>query len=66
MFNPEQKHKRLIVEGFGSCDIKQQLTWQTLTLDMEGDLPIRLDSLKIYVEDTDRNGEIYIDSINFV
>lgn len=66
VFNPEQKHKRLIVEGFGSCDIKQQLTWQTLTLDMEGDLPIRLDSLKIYVEDTDRNGEIYIDSINFI
>ena len=66
IFNPEQKHKKLIVEGFGEADIKQQLTWQTVTLDYEEEGPISLTSLKIYIEDSDRNGEIYIDSISFV
>lgn len=66
VFNPEQKKKKLIVEGFGQAEIRQQLNWQTLTLDYEEDGPIKIDTLKIYIEDSDRAGEIYIDSINFV
>ena len=50
----------------GEAEIKQQLTWQTITLEYSEDGPIRLNSLRIYIEDKDRNGEIYIDSINFI
>lgn len=66
VFNPEQKRKRLRVEGFGDAEIRQQLTWQTLTLDYEGEGPISFDSLRFYISDSDRNGEIYIDNIRFV
>ena len=66
VFNPDQKKKKLIVEDFGEAEIKQQLTWQTITLDYSEDGPIRLNSLRIYIEDKDRNGEIYIDAINFI
>ena len=66
IFNPDQKKKKLIVEDFGEAEIKQQLTWQTITLDYSEDGPIRLNSLRIYIEDKDRNGEIYIDAINFI
>ena len=66
VFNPDQKKKKLIVEDFGEAEIRQQLTWQTITLDYSEDGPIRLNSLRIYIEDKDRNGEIYIDAINFI
>ena len=66
VFNPDQKKKKLIVEDFGEAEIKQQLTWQTITLDYSEDGPIRLNSLRIFIEDKDRNGEIYIDAINFI
>lgn len=66
IFNPDQKKKKLIVEDFGEAEIKQQLTWQTITLDYSEDGPIRLNSLRIYIEDKERNGEIYIDAINFI
>ena len=66
VFNPDQKKKKLIVEDFGEAEIRQQLTWQTITLDYSESGPIRLDSLRIYIEDKDRNGEIYIDAINFI
>lgn len=66
IFNPDQKKKKLIVEDFGEAEIKQQLTWQTITLDYSEDGPIRLKSLRIYIEDKERNGEIYIDAINFI
>ena len=66
IFNPDQKKKKLIVEDFGEAEIRQQLTWQTITLDYSEDEPIRLNSLRIYIEDKDRNGEIYIDAINFI
>ena len=66
IFNPDQKKKKLIVEDFGEAEIRQQLTWQTITLDYSEDGPIRLNSLRIYIEDKDRNGEIYIDAINFI
>lgn len=66
VFNPDQKKKKLIVEDFGEAEIKQQLTWQTITLDYSEDGPIRLNSLRIYIEDKERNGEIYIDAINFI
>ena len=66
VFNPDQKKKKLIVEDFGEAEIRQQLTWQTITLDYSEDGPIRLNSLRIFIEDKDRNGEIYIDAINFI
>ena len=66
IFNPDQKKKKLIVEDFGEAEIRQQLTWQTITLDYSEDGPIRLNSLRIYIEDKERNGEIYIDAINFI
>ena len=67
VFNPEQTKKKLRVEGFkGEGDIKQQLTWQTIILDYEGEGNIKLDELKIYIEDSSRNGEIYIDNIIFI
>ena len=67
VFNPEQTKKKLRIDGFkGEADIKQQLTWQTLILDYEGEGNIKLDELKIYIEDTSRNGEIYIDNIIFI
>ena len=66
VFNPDQKKKKLIVEDFGEAEIRQQLTWQTITLDYSEDGPIRLNSLRIYIEDKERNGEIYIDAINFI
>ena len=67
VFNPEQTKKKLRIEGFkGEADIKQQLTWQTLILDYDGPGDIKLDSLRIYIEDSGRNGEIYIDNIIFI
>ena len=67
VFNPEQTKKKLRIEGFkGEADIKQQLTWQTLILDYEGEGNIKLDELKIYIEDSSRNCEIYIDNIIFI
>ncbi|MBQ2066980.1 MAG: hypothetical protein II496_05605, partial [Clostridiales bacterium] len=51
IFNPDQKKKKLIVEDFGEAEIRQQLTWQTITLDYSEDGPIRLNSLRIYIED---------------
>ena len=66
VFNPDQKKKKLIVEDFGEAEIKQQLTWQTITLEYSEDGPIKLDKLRIFIEDKERNGEIYIDSINFI
>jgi len=67
VFNPEQTKKKLRIDGFkGTADIRQQLTWQTLILDYEGEGNIILNDLKIYIEDTSRNGEIYIDNIIFI
>ena len=67
VFNPEQTKKKLRIDGFkGEADIRQQLTWQTLILDYEGEGNIKLDELKIYIEDSSRNGEIYIDNIIFI
>ncbi|MBO7451949.1 MAG: hypothetical protein J6U54_16515, partial [Clostridiales bacterium] len=67
VFNPEQSKKKLRIEGFkGEAEIRQQLTWQTLILDYEGEGNIKLDELKIYIEDASRNGEIYIDNIIFI
>ena len=67
VFNPEQSKKKLRIDGFkGEADIRQQLTWQTLILDYEGEGNIKLDELKIYIEDPSRNGEIYIDNIIFI
>lgn len=65
VFNPEQKKKKLRVDGFGEAEIKQQLTWQTLVLPYKGEGDIVLDSLKFYIEDVARDGEIYIDNIRF-
>ena len=65
IFNPEQKRKRLRVEGFGEGEIKQQLTWQTIALDYKGEGDIVIDHLRFSIEDTDRNGEIYVDNIRF-
>lgn len=67
VFNPEQKTKKLRIEGFvGEGQIKQQLTWQTIILDYAGDGNIVLDKLHILIEDSSRNGEIYIDNIIFI
>ncbi len=67
VFNPEQTKKKLRIDGFkGTADIRQQLTWQTLILDYEGEGNIILNDLRIYIEDTSRNGEIYIDNIIFI
>ena len=67
VFNPEQNKKKLRIEGFkGEGDIKQQLTWQTIILDYDDPGDIKLDSLKIYIEDSARSGEIYIDNIIFI
>ncbi len=67
VFNPEQTRKKLRIDGFkGEAEIKPQLTWQTLILDYEEDGNIKLDELKIYIMDSSRNGEIYIDNIIFI
>lgn len=67
VFNPEQKTKKLRIVGFkGEAQIKQTLTWQTLILDWEGEGVISLDKLQILIEDSARNGEIYIDNIIFI
>ena len=66
VFNPEQRRKRLICSGFGESEIKQQLSWQKIVIPYEGEGPISLNELKIMIEDSDRVGEIYIDSIGFV
>ena len=66
VFNPDQKKKKLIIEDFGEAEIRQQLTWQTLVLNYNDEGPIRFSKLRIFIEDNDRNGEIYVDSINFI
>lgn len=65
VFNPEQKKKKLKVDSFGECEIRQQLTWQTLTLEYRGEGDIVIDHLRFLIEDSDRNGEIYVDNIRF-
>ena len=66
VFNPDQKKKKLIIEDFGEAEIRQQLTWQSIVLNYNDEGPIRFSKLRIFIEDNDRNGEIYIDSINFI
>ena len=65
VFNPEQRRKRLICSGFGDAEIKQSLAWQKIVIPYEDEGPISLSELKIMIEDSDRIGEIYIDSISF-
>lgn len=65
IFNPEQKKKKLRVDGFGEAEIRQQLTWQTLVLEYRGEGDMVIDHLRFCIEDTDRNGEIYVDNIRF-
>ena len=67
VFNPEQKKKKLRIEGFyGEAEIRQQLTWQTIKMTYATNDDIVLSKLKITIEDTARNGEIYIDNIRFI
>ena len=66
VFNPEQRRKKLKVENFGECEIRQDLTWQTLKFRYTGKDHISLESLKFLLTDTERSGEIYIDNIRFV
>ena len=66
VFNPEQRRKKLIVEDFGECEIRQDLTWQTLVFEYKKEGHISIESLKFQISDTERNGEIYIDNIRFV
>lgn len=67
VFNPEQKKKKLRIEGFyGEADIHQQLTWQTITFAYSSEGPIILDKLRFTIEDSARNGEIYFDNIRFI
>jgi len=66
VFNPEQRRKRLSIENFGECDIRQELTWQTLTFEYEGEGHISLKSMQFRITDPERAGEIYIDNIRFV
>ena len=65
VFNPDTVRKNLKIEGFGEAEIRQQLNWQTLVFNYKNGEDITLNSLKILVEDTSRNGEIYIDNIRF-
>ncbi|MBR6880273.1 MAG: hypothetical protein IKN14_04245 [Clostridiales bacterium] len=65
IFNPDTVKKTLTVEGFGSKEIKQQLTWQTLVFAYEGEGDISIESLKFRIEDSSKNGEIYVDNIRF-
>lgn len=65
VFNPDTQKKTLKAEGFGEQEIKQQLTWQTLVFSYKGEGDIELSSLKFRIEDSARNGEIYIDNIRF-
>ncbi|MCQ2528483.1 MAG: hypothetical protein MJ108_05115 [Saccharofermentans sp.] len=65
VFNPDTVRKNLKIEGFGEAEIRQQLNWQTLVFNYKQNEDIVLDSLKIYIEDISRNGEIYIDNIRF-
>ena len=55
----ERRHSTL-------AEIRQQLNWQTIVLNYNDEGPIKFSKLRIYIEDNDRNGEIYIDSINFI
>lgn len=66
VFNPEQRRKQLAVEGFGECEIRQDLTWQTLTFNYKGEGSISISELKFTITDSERNGEIYFDNIRFI
>ncbi|MCQ2531831.1 MAG: hypothetical protein MJ093_03890 [Saccharofermentans sp.] len=66
VFNPDTVRKSIKIENFGDAEVRQQLTWQTLVFNYKPNEDyITLDSLKITVEDSSRNGEIYIDNIRF-
>ena len=65
VFNPDTQKKQLKIEGFGSAEIKQQLTWQTLVFSYLREGDITIDSLKFTLGDSEKNGEIYIDNIRF-
>lgn len=65
VFNPDTVRKVLKIEGFGEAEIKPQLNWQTLSLSYSNDETISIESLKFTIEDSSRNGEIYIDNIRF-
>ena len=66
VFNPEEKTKRISVAGFiGTAELAQRLDWQMVKLEYDGDV-IKLDELKILIEDKSHNGEIYIDDIRFI
>ncbi len=65
VFNPDTVRKTLKVDGFGEAEIKPQLNWQTLSMNYSGDDTITIESLKFTIEDSSRNGEIYIDNIRF-
>lgn len=64
-FNPDTVRKVLRIEGFGEAEIKPQLNWQTLVVNYSDDDDITINSLKFTIEDSSRNGEIYIDNIRF-
>ncbi len=66
VFNPEQRRKRIIISGFGESEIRQQLSWQRIEIPYAEEGPISLSELKIMIEDPERVGEIYIDSISFI
>ncbi|SCW66515.1 protein of unknown function [Ruminococcaceae bacterium YRB3002] len=66
VFNPEQRRKKMVVENFGECEIRQDLTWQTMVFEYKGEGHISIDSLKFQIEDQERSGEIYIDNIRFI
>ncbi|MCQ2533630.1 MAG: hypothetical protein MJ172_03580 [Clostridia bacterium] len=66
VFNPEEKTKRISVKGFiGVAELAPRLDWQMVKLEFNGNV-IKLDELKITIEDKSRTGEIYIDNIRFV
>ncbi len=65
VFNPDTRKKILKIEDFGEGEIRQQLVWQTLVFPYKKEGNISLESLKFRIEDSARNGEIYIDNIRF-
>lgn len=66
VFNPEEKTKKISIEGFiGVAELAPRLDWQMVKLEYKGDV-IKLQNLKILIEDKSRNGDIYIDNIRFV
>lgn len=66
VFNPEEKTKRISIKGFiGIAELAPRLDWQMVKLEFNGNL-IKLDELKITIEDKSRTGEIYIDNIRFM